>query len=81
MSRVIKLTVEIIDDKFKYDYQVGESKRSSEHPLCPDALVVFTNMLNMASRAYINEHEEWVESIKAKAYIEKHPELLKAGDK
>ena len=73
---MIKLTVELTEDKFKYEYQVGTARHHSESPLCSDSLCVFTNLLHMASKAYINEHEEWLEEAKAKAYIERHPELL-----
>lgn len=74
---MIKFTVEIVDEKFKYEYWIGDSHRASESKICSDSLCVFTNILHMASKAYINEHEEWMEEVKAKAYIERHPELLK----
>ena len=74
---MIKLTIEIVNEEFKYSYEVAKSTQSGTHPLTPENFVIFTNMMSMCRNSYINQHEEWMEEIKAKAYLEKHPELLK----
>lgn len=73
----MKLTVEIKDDKFIWDYVVGKCTESGEHPLIPEGLCHFSNMLRMCQNAYVNQHEAWIEEVKAKAYLEAHPELMK----
>ena len=74
---MIKLTIEIKDEKFQYSYDVAGSSQSSDCQLTPEGVAIFTNCLMMAQKSYVNRHEEWMEELKAKAYIEKHPEILK----
>lgn len=73
---MIKLTIEMKDEKFFYSYDISGSTQSGECPLTPESFSIFTASLDMAQKAYINRQKEWFEEIKAKAYIEKHPELL-----
>jgi hypothetical protein len=73
---MIKLTVEIVDDKFKYEYQIGNSRHNSESILRPESLCAFTEILNIALAAGRAEAREWIEEVNAKAYLEKHPEMM-----
>ena len=75
---MIKLSIEIEGNNFKYDYSVGECTHRGEHPISPEGLIIFTNCLNMVQRAYVNQHEDFMEKIKARGFLERHyPDLEK----
>lgn len=72
---MIKITVQLNDDDFMYSYEVGKSSQSGTHPVTPESLQIFTNIMSMCRNSYINQHEEFMLEARAKAYLEKHPEL------
>jgi len=74
----MKLTIEIRDEKFHWEYEIGKERQVGDHPISSEGLQTFCAAMRMCSNAYINQHEEWFEKIKAKAFIERHyPELYK----
>ena len=72
----MKLTVEIKDNNFSYDYAVGESRASGSMPLVPENLTLFTNILNACNTHTSMSHKQKIEEINARCYIQEHPDLL-----
>jgi len=68
---VMKLMVEIVDNKFKYSYEVGESKHSGSNHICADTLVLFTDLLRACSQSYKYADKQWERDAIAKAWAEK----------
>ena len=68
----MKLTVEIKDGQWKYEYDVGESRGTSTRHIDPDSLCAFTDLLRYASKASSADREEWWNEVKAKAWMEKN---------
>lgn len=76
---MIKLTVEIKDEKFIFDYVVGRvSKSSGECDLCPDTLNAFNLMVKLCHDFHKHSYREWEHECIGKGYLEKHPELIKS---
>jgi hypothetical protein len=74
----MKLTLEIKDNKFSYDYEVGEySKGHGDMPMTAENLTWFCNVLNNCHKQYLYKLETMDKEENALAYIEKHPEILK----
>lgn len=78
---MIKLTIELKDEKFIYSYEVGEGNQSGESPICPESLHTFNLCVKMCHADYTYRYKIWEDEMRAKAYIEKHPELLKTINK
>ena len=69
----MKITIEIKDDKFIWEYAIGKDERHhGEHPVSSDGLTIFTNVIHMCHKTYVNQHEEWIEKVKAGAFLERH---------
>ncbi len=68
---MIKLEVEIKDDKFLYTYHVGSSEHSSSQELCADTLATFTALLQLCSRHFEFKHKEWERKTIEKEYLKK----------
>jgi hypothetical protein len=77
----VKLTVEIIGERIIYDYQIGKSTQHGESDICPESLNAFNLMLKMCSNYHTQQYQEWMNEITARAYIERHPELLAESQK
>lgn len=75
---MVKLEIEIKDEKFFYSYEIGEGRQSGESPICPESLNTFNLMVKMCHCDYTHRYKMWEDELRAKAYLEKHPELLKA---
>jgi len=41
----MKLEIEIVDDKFRFSYEVGTSSLRGENKLCADDLILFSNLI------------------------------------
>ena len=74
---IMKVTVEIEKGNFNFSVEVGSSTMNGTMPICVDGLNIFNLVVQMCSKHHHHEHEDWLREISAKAYIEKHPELLK----
>lgn len=70
----MKLTVEIKDGSFIYEYQVGESRHHSIRKLCADSLVRFVNLLSTCSQHFEYQDRQWEREIVAAAAAEKKKE-------
>lgn len=68
---MIKLIVEIKDEKFFYTYEVGDSRHSSEQVLCADTLASFTDLLRVCANHYKFRDKEWEREMLGKCWVEK----------
>ena len=66
----MKLSVEIIDEKFTFEYEIGESKHQGSSVLRPESLSAFTHIVQLCNRVWYSEKDEYWDEIKAKAYME-----------
>lgn len=74
----MKLTMEIKDEKFSYEYIIGNGERQSgDSPLSSDSLKHFTNCIDICNKLWMNQIRLIDEELIAKCYLERHPELLK----
>jgi len=73
----VKFSIELKEDRYEYEYEVGMEKSSGSSALGVDALRAFTRVLELARSASEWERQRFDRECNAKAYIEKHPELLK----
>lgn len=74
----MKLTIEFKDEIFKWDYWVGKEEHHGTHPVSTESLQIFCATLSMLSKSYINQHEEFMEKVKARAFLERHyPDIEK----
>lgn len=76
---MIKINIEIKDEKFIYSYTIGKSEHNGEAPICPESLHKFNIITQMLHTYYTQDYKEWEHEIAAKAYLDKHPELLKGA--
>lgn len=67
----MKITIEIKDNKMLFDYEIAGGRHHSNTNLTPDHLVAFTDILRIASQANARSREEFLDELKAKAYLEK----------
>ncbi|MCH7535939.1 MAG: hypothetical protein IH948_09425 [Bacteroidetes bacterium] len=74
---MIKLKVQITEDKFKYSYEVGGSTFNSESPLTADSLGGFTGLLDYCSNISRSDDRDSDRELTARAWIEKNPKLAK----
>lgn len=56
---MIKLTVEIKDEIFSYEYEVGDSKHSSTRKISPDCLSRFVALLSHCNQYSEYEDKQW----------------------
>jgi len=73
---MIKLSIELKDEKFEWGYEVAGCRHNGIEPVTPENLECFTLMLKMCHRNHTQRYKEWEDECNAKAYLEKHPELL-----
>jgi len=71
-----KISIEITEDKFLYDYVVGKNRGNGDSPICPDSLGLFTEVLNACHKSYARRTEKEMNDIRCMAYIETHPEMI-----
>ena len=68
----MKLSIEIKDGKFVYDYLIGTSKHSGESHLDEQSLIAFVNATSICYNATCHENKELWDEIAAKAYLERN---------
>ena len=66
---MMKLEVEIKDDKFIYHYKIGENEHTSESKLSAEFLCAFTSLLSKCAAISSYECDRRLEEIKKEAYI------------
>jgi hypothetical protein len=67
---MIKLTVEITDDKFNYSYQIGEDTFNSSRHLCAESFVRFCDLLKICSANFEFQDRQNDKKILAQAMME-----------
>lgn len=70
----MKLSVEIKDDKFIYDYQIGTSKQHGNFALNAENFLYFNKLLHDCQKATLANHNAFCAEITAKSYMEKYPD-------
>lgn len=78
---MIKLEVELKDEKFHYSYTIGENKQTASMHLSADHLVLFTDLLRACSAAFKYDEKQWERKVMQIAYEQKMAELAKDGAK
>ena len=74
----MKITVELKDEKFYFDYYISENQKGQgEQPIGVRTLELFTSLLTCCYRVYNERTAKEIKDIECMAYIEKHPELIK----
>lgn len=74
----MKISIEIKDNKFHYDYDIGEHSRGhGDMELCADNLCWFTSILNGCHKHWFHENEDDMMRMRVFAHLEKHPEVIK----
>lgn len=73
----LKMTVEIKDDHFCFEHEVGKCRHAGSQPISPEGLFLFTDLL-----AHLNKHASEKESKRHKAFeaycfAQAYPELMK----
>lgn len=68
---MIKITVEIKDEKFFFDYEVGASRHAGEQVLCAETMATFTEILKLCTRYHLYKDKEWERELVGKAWYEK----------
>lgn len=71
MKNNIKLTVEVKDGNFCYEYEIGKTRHSGTTPISADNLVRFTHLLDVCSRAHTYHEKEIDREFMQKVYEEK----------
>lgn len=75
---MIKLTIEMKNEKFEWEYEFpGGINHHGIEDVTPETLECFTMMIKMCHNHTTHRYKEWMDEIRAKAYLEKHPELFK----
>ena len=73
----MKITVEIMDGKFHYNYEVGKDKCGGSNDICINSLGVFTRMLTLCHQASDWDYKKTRDKYTALAYAEKNPKEMK----
>lgn len=73
----MKVTVEIKDDKFSYDFEVGKEKGHGDRPLCVYGVRLFSSIVEECHKTWARHNEDEMHEIRCFAYLEKHPETIK----
>lgn len=74
----MRITMEIKDNKFFYDYDINEGSHGGGNmPLCADNLTWFCGALNECHKLFMRQSSAEIDEIHALAYLEKHPEAVK----
>lgn len=73
----MKISIEIKDKNFEFEYTVGASTGHGTMPYGIDQLCTISELLQTCHRFYNNKTHKDIKEIECMAYIEQHPELLK----
>jgi hypothetical protein len=74
---MITITVEIKEDKFSYDFEVGKEKGHGDHPLNVQSIRLFSAIVEDCHRSWVYDNNQEIKEIECLAYLEKHPEVVK----
>ena len=78
----MKLTMEIKDEMFSFEYTIGKDERhGGTHPLSSEALRHFTSCMEDCHKLWHFDCRKKDDEINAMAYIEQHPEVVELWNK
>lgn len=69
---MIKLEIEIKDERFIYSYRIGKDRQHSSSSLTGEQLSAFTELLKMCLRVTLYGDSQLDKELQAKAWIERH---------
>ena len=73
----MKVSVELQDEQFKYEFEVGQEKGNGEHALSVHAMDLFISIVNECHKSWMSNNKEEMNEIFYFAFLEKHPEVVK----
>jgi len=68
----MKLNIEIKDNRFIYEYEIGENRHHSTTKLDADYLILFSELLKRCSNAWQVEHKRKHDEMIKDAIIREH---------
>ena len=74
---MIKLEIELKDEKLLFNYTVGSSISAGETQLCPDTLNTFNLIVQMCHKVHCQRYTEWLDEIRAKGYLKEQKQKEK----
>jgi hypothetical protein len=72
----MKLSVEIKDEKFSYEFDVGGEKGHGDRPLNAYGLRLFSAIIEDCHKSWAYETKKELIELECSVYLEKHPELI-----
>ncbi len=69
----MKLTIEIKDTEFLFNYEVGSSKHNSKSEISTEKIMAFSEMLKLCHEVEFCHHEKFKKEITAKVWIAENP--------
>ena len=74
---MIKLTIELKDEKFFFEYQLGGvTRQHSEMTLCEDNLFLFSKIIDNCHKVWNQFQDRKHDMRLGQWYLEEHPELI-----
>ena len=73
----MKITVEIINERFSYDFEISKETGHGSNDLTCEGLALFVAILDVCKRQWNYKTKQEIKEIECYAYLEKHPELVK----
>lgn len=70
----MKLSIELNDEKWIFNYEIGESRHNTTRQIDADSFCAFANILKYANDASNYDNKKVWDEIKAKAWIEGNAE-------
>lgn len=81
----MKLTMEIKDEKFIYEYEFSGEKIGGSMPITYENFLSFCNSVSLCRSATVfrdkKEWEEMIDEMKVEFYLKKHPEIIEKAIK
>jgi len=72
----MKISVEIVEDKFSYDFEVGSESGHGDRPLSVHGLKLFSSIVEECHRSWSYDTNKQIKDIECGAYLETHPEFI-----
>lgn len=70
----MKISIEIKDDKFLFEYQVGMSRHSSSSTITPELVCCFSDILRQMNHVTLRENKEYEKELNAHIWINENME-------
>lgn len=68
----MKLTIELKDDKFEFNWNIGEEKQGGQCPMNVSTMKLFVNLCDNLHAFMLNDLNEKIRNIGARAWVETH---------